>query len=184
MTMNIFFVVINYSYCKAAFSNPGYVKSVPKLHFEKLVEKMDPNALCPNCETTYTSDSRHCYICDKCIGKFDHHCNWINNCVGRGNHKIFYLFILSLLIYLYLMDVMIIICFFSDIDFLAKSEYNFLGLPGADGKHPGSFAKLTNVKIIEFEHESSYSFWFNFVLVQVLLIATLFALPLSYLVFI
>lgn len=182
--MNIFFVVINYSYCRAAFMNPGYVKSVPKLKFEKLVEKMDPNALCPNCETTYTSDSRHCYICDKCIGKFDHHCNWINNCVGRNNHKIFYLFILSLLIYLYLMDVLIIICFCSDFDFLAKTEYNFLGLPGptGEGSKPGPFFKATTASIIEFEHESSYSFWFYFVLIQVMLIATLFALPLTYLV--
>lgn len=128
--------------------NPGYVKSVSKCEFEKLVETMDPNALCPNCETMYTSDSRHCYICDKCIGNFDHHCNWINNCVGRANHKIFYLFIVTLLIYFYLMDAMIIVLFTQDIDFMARTSYNYLGLPGLDSKDADGFVKLTSMSII------------------------------------
>ena len=156
LMLNIFFVVINYSYLRASFMNPGYVKSVPKLNFEKLVEKMDPNALCPNCETTYTSDSRHCYICDRCIGKFDHHCQWINNCVGRGNHKIFYLFIVSLLLYFYIMDFMIVYLFLQDIDFLARSRYNYLGLSGLESKNPDSFVVATSAKIIVFQYESSY----------------------------
>ena len=135
---------------------------------------MDPNALCPNCETTYTSDSRHCYICDKCIGKFDHHCNWINNCVGRANHKIFYLFIVSLLIYFYLMDIMMICLFVQDIDFMAKSRYNYLGLSDEEG--------MFSSKIISFNYDYQYRFWFLFTCIEVMLICSLFALPLTYLV--
>ena len=67
MIANIFFLW-------SAFSNPGYVQKTKNLKFYKLVEKCEPNSLCPNCETVYSRDSRHCYICNKCIGKFDHHC--------------------------------------------------------------------------------------------------------------
>lgn len=173
LTTNIFFMVINYSFCKAAFSDPGYVKGVPNLEFEKLVEKLDPNCLCPNCETSYTQDSRHCYICNRCIGKFDHHCQWINNCVGRNNHHIFYLYILSLLIYFVTIDVMCIQSLMMDVDFLDNSSYNVLGIPNAS---------LLNVNLVEFDLESSHSFWYTFTLIEVIFIASTFMLPLSYLV--
>jgi len=59
----------------AAFKNPGNVDKPSKiLSFDKIVEKYDANGLCPTCETIFTSDSRHCYICNKCVSKFDHHC--------------------------------------------------------------------------------------------------------------
>lgn len=38
------------------------------------------------------------------MDKFDHHCQWINNCVGKDNHKVFYLYILSLAIYFVYLD--------------------------------------------------------------------------------
>lgn len=84
--------------------------------------------MCPNCETAYTVDSRHCYICDRCIGKFDHHCQWINNCVGRGNHKIFYVYILSLLIYFVYMILFTMKHLLLEPDFENTNEYNYLGL--------------------------------------------------------
>ena len=155
---NIMFLIINYSYCRASFGNPGYIKSVPNLQFEKLVEKMDPNALCPNCETAYTLDSRHCYICNKCIGRFDHHCQWINNCVGRGNHRIFYVYILTLLIYF------IILIFFSIGQLLS-------------GPH-----SIEEEEYSLYMQEADMLFWYNLTLIEVLLISSMFALPLSYLV--
>jgi hypothetical protein len=97
--LNVHFFFVNIFFVLAATVDPGYVESTKEVSFIKLVEKCDPNFLCPNCTTTYRSDSRHCYVCDKCIGKFDHHCAWINNCVGHKNHLIFYIFITSLLVY-------------------------------------------------------------------------------------
>ena len=96
----LLFILVNYTFLQASFRDPGHVKKDENLRFDKLVERCDPNALCPNCETLYTIDSRHCYICNMCVHRFDHHCQWINNCVGKSNHHIFYVYILSLLVYL------------------------------------------------------------------------------------
>ena len=119
---------------------------------------MDPNALCPNCETAYTLDSRHCYICDRCIGKFDHHCQWINNCVGRRNHKVFYAYILSLLIYFVFLVVFSIGSLIEDVEFKEGAG------------------------LVDVESEATSLFWYKFTLVEVMIISSLFGLPLSYLV--
>lgn len=58
------FIVLNFFFLRAAFKNPGYVQKIKNLNFDKLVEKYDAQGLCPNCETIYEKDSRHCYICD------------------------------------------------------------------------------------------------------------------------
>ena len=62
--------------------NPGYLEKSKNVSFIRLVEKFDPNMLCPTCEVICTSESRHCYICNRCVERFDHHCQWINNCIG------------------------------------------------------------------------------------------------------
>ena len=71
---NVHFIVVNVLFFMAAFMNPGIVEKTEELDFSKLVEKSDPNTLCPHCETSYTKDSRHCYICNQCVHRFDHHC--------------------------------------------------------------------------------------------------------------
>lgn len=100
---NLYFYVhmllCNIFFLWASFADPGVIKGTKGLTFSKLTDKCDPQGLCPTCETIFTRDSRHCYICNKCIEKFDHHCQWINNCVGIGNHKIFFLYISTLLAY-------------------------------------------------------------------------------------
>lgn len=42
--------------------------------------------------------TKHCKLCDVCIEEYDHHCLFLNRCVGRRNHRIFLIFILSMLI--------------------------------------------------------------------------------------
>ena len=110
MALIIVFVIVNVFFTLTWRSNPGYLTSSEKISFLKLVEKFDPNMLCPTCEVICTSESRHCYICNKCVERFDHHCQWINNCVGVRNHSWFYMYIFSLEAYLLMVVVYGIIC--------------------------------------------------------------------------
>ena len=87
LILNIFQVVFNIAFFRAAFKDPGSIKKVKDIEFENLVETLDPNQLCPDCETVYSQDVRHCFMCNKCIYDLDHHCTWINNCVGNNNFK-------------------------------------------------------------------------------------------------
>ena len=85
---------------------PGYMKGTSTIPFVRLVEKFEANLLCPCCEVICTADSRHCYICNQCVERFDHHCQWVNNCIGLQNHSYFYLFIILQDLYLILVVVM------------------------------------------------------------------------------
>ena len=76
------------------------MKGSSEIPFIKLVEKFDPNILCPTCEVICTADSRHCYICNRCVERFDHHCPWVNNCIGINNHAYFYLYVITQASYL------------------------------------------------------------------------------------
>ena len=93
-------------FCLTVWVKPGYMKGTSKIPFVRLVEHFEANLLCPHCEVLCTADSRHCYICNQCVERFDHHCQWVNNCVGIQNHSYFYLFILLQNIYLILVVVM------------------------------------------------------------------------------
>ena len=73
--------------------NPGFLQKEKGVPFIQLVEVFDSTQLCADCETVRTSRSRHCYVCNKCVERYDHHCPWINNCVGLNNHNSFYLFV-------------------------------------------------------------------------------------------
>lgn len=88
---------------------PGFMKGTSNVPFVRLVEKFEANLLCPKCEVICTADSRHCYICDQCVERFDHHCQWVNNCIGVENHSYFYLFIILQDLYLLLVVVMSIL---------------------------------------------------------------------------
>ena len=77
-----FFVSSQFFFVLTVSTEPGYMKGKSKVPFLKLVEKFDPNMLCPACEVICTADSRHCYICNTCVERFDHHCPWVNNCIG------------------------------------------------------------------------------------------------------
>ena len=86
--------------------DPGYMRGKTTIPFVRLVEKFEHNSLCPHCEVIMTSNSRHCYTCNKCVERFDHHCQWVNNCIGIDNHAYFYMFIILENLYVVLLFIM------------------------------------------------------------------------------
>lgn len=86
----------------SCFKDPGYVKKSSKVSFLRLNQYFDPSYICPTCEVLKPQDSRHCYICNKCVDRFDHHCQWLNNCVGIANHGFFFCYLALIWTYLLL----------------------------------------------------------------------------------
>lgn len=82
-TLLILFTITNLLFVWTCHKDPGYIQKPKNVSFEKLVNKLDPNSLCPTCEVMCTLESRHCFICNRCVEGFDHHCQWVNNCIGE-----------------------------------------------------------------------------------------------------
>lgn len=49
-----------------------------------------PMSFCRNCEFLRPIRSKHCYLCDRCVPRFDHHCPILQQCVGARNYRQFY----------------------------------------------------------------------------------------------
>ena len=61
-----------------------------------VAENIIGNGKCNLCNITITSqETKHCSICNKCVGVFDHHCVWLNQCIGQRNYKYFGLSVLT-----------------------------------------------------------------------------------------
>lgn len=109
-TARCLFVICNIMTIMLAIKDPGRIRKdrveppgpekLSEELYELLMRTPDTSNICPDCCTLKTPRSRHCYLCNCCIERFDHHCPWINNCVGRDNHALFYAFIICQLLYL------------------------------------------------------------------------------------
>ncbi|XP_058056715.1 uncharacterized protein LOC131208085 [Anopheles bellator] len=54
------------------------------------------NGRCHLCNIRTTSPrTKHCSVCNKCVGTFDHHCKWLNHCVGGRNYVAFLMCVVS-----------------------------------------------------------------------------------------
>ncbi|KAG8000089.1 putative protein S-acyltransferase 23, partial [Nibea albiflora] len=90
-------------FCKVLTQDPGTLDRAdadPRFScIADLVENnQSPHRFCPYCELFPPDYTKHCKLCDMCIKDYDHHCLFLNRCVGRGNHRLFLLFILSMVI--------------------------------------------------------------------------------------
>lgn len=54
------------------------------------------NGRCHLCNIRTSSQrTKHCSVCNKCVGKFDHHCKWLNHCIGSRNYAAFLMCVVS-----------------------------------------------------------------------------------------
>ncbi|XP_016985663.2 uncharacterized protein LOC108049107 [Drosophila rhopaloa] len=54
------------------------------------------NGRCHLCNIrTSSGRTKHCSVCNKCVGKFDHHCKWLNHCIGSRNYVAFLMCVVS-----------------------------------------------------------------------------------------
>ncbi|KAH8412312.1 hypothetical protein KR009_001154 [Drosophila setifemur] len=54
------------------------------------------NGRCHLCNIRTSSNrTKHCSVCNKCVGKFDHHCKWLNHCIGSRNYVAFLMCVVS-----------------------------------------------------------------------------------------
>ena len=101
---NISFYVYIISFLISFLLNPGipkreyYSKKVNKEYkgdFSKLKSCDQCNIIIPK-----SLNVGHCIYCNICIKSYDHHCPWIGKCIGKYTKIPFYLFLLSVLIYI------------------------------------------------------------------------------------
>merc|ERR1719382_143685 len=63
-----------------------------------LLDKGDFKQVCVVCRARRRMRSHHCKDCGRCVDRLDHHCPWIDNCVGLGNQRLFYAFLVCLVL--------------------------------------------------------------------------------------
>ena len=77
------------------FSNPGIMLNNQYKDLLDIVEnEEDAENFCPYCLVKHIYRSKHCLICQKCIEEFDHHCFWVGNCIGKNNYRLFFIFLI------------------------------------------------------------------------------------------
>ena len=86
-------------YISLSFSNPGKMINNEYNDLLDIVEKgNDAEDFCPYCLVKNNFRSKHCLICQNCIDEFDHHCFWVGNCIGKKNYKLFFIFLIYILL--------------------------------------------------------------------------------------
>ena len=56
------------------------------------------DVVCRTCRIVKPPRTKHCAVCDNCVGTHDHHCPWTGKCVGENNFALFVGFVATHLI--------------------------------------------------------------------------------------
>ncbi|MCJ1281596.1 palmitoyltransferase for Vac8p [Xylographa opegraphella] len=106
------FVLLNWSYTTAVFTDPGSPLNPPSSSASKAgyshlpthepaanpdlpsftVKSTGGTRYCKKCQARKPDRAHHCSTCRRCVLKMDHHCPWLATCVGMRNYKPFLLF--------------------------------------------------------------------------------------------
>lgn len=78
--------------------NPGFEVKNNATELIELYANYLPEYVCPYCILKKHKQTKHCFLCKKCVKHFDHHCIWLNNCIGKFNYKFFIVFLAILAI--------------------------------------------------------------------------------------
>jgi hypothetical protein len=99
------FGVLVCSYTITVLINPGIPDEKHYLTKElqkEMASMKECNFLACNVCNVYVDESikvGHCLACKVCIIGYDHHCGWSSKCIGGGNLKSFWIFFVSMFIF-------------------------------------------------------------------------------------
>ncbi|KAH7107873.1 ankyrin [Auriculariales sp. MPI-PUGE-AT-0066] len=100
-----------YNFFRATTLDPGTCpKPANDAELKSIIEeltsegRLNGQTFCISCMGKKALRSKHCRICEKCVGRHDHHCPWVWNCVGVNNHRQFIIFVTSLVFGILLFD--------------------------------------------------------------------------------
>lgn len=97
-TTQILFIPINIYVLSLSFF---YYSSLLKIS-PGSIQTLDNTSICFKCNRLRNNRTFHCETCNKCYYKRDHHCPWIGKCIAENNYKEFYMFIMTLVVYLFM----------------------------------------------------------------------------------
>jgi len=143
----ILFILLNWSYTTAVFSDPGSTLSSSTHNSYSAVpaEEDARNAIltsltakstgelrfCKKCQSRKPDRCHHCSSCRRCVLKMDHHCPWLATCVGFRNYKAFLLFLIYVCLFCYL-------CFAVALEWLLRDMMS-------QGQFDETFAPVNNI---------------------------------------
>jgi len=90
------------SYYNLMFGDPGVIlpsESYVQRALDIAAKGIEPSSdYCRKCKVIKPPRAKHCYACDVCTSRHDHHCYWIYNCVAQRNYRLFYFWLVQLVV--------------------------------------------------------------------------------------